>query len=89
MDGEDARREAERVADEFSTPASEAPTVEGYETAQEAATRLGYAYTYFTTMLNEEGRVPGALRWHDRWMVPTGVTREQIERRAGRPRKGD
>ncbi len=63
------------------------PPVENYETAKEAAARLGYDYAYFTRLLNAD-RVPGAIKWQRVWVVPASVTREQVERRPGRPKSG-
>lgn len=60
--------------------------MENYETAKETAKRLGYDYVYFTRLLNA-GRVPGAIKWQRVWVIPAGVTREQVERQPGRPRK--
>ncbi len=62
------------------------PLMEGYESAREAATRLGYDYTFFTRKLNR-GEIPGAKKFQQVWIVPTDVTREQVERPIGRPRR--
>ena len=60
--------------------------MEGYETAREAAERLGFEYSYFTRKLNR-GEIPGAQKFQQVWIVPTDATREQVERPIGRPKK--
>lgn len=49
----------------------------GYITAQEAAKRLGFEYTYFTRLLNE-GRVSGAEKWQGVWLVPEDADVERL-----------
>jgi hypothetical protein len=58
--------------------------MDGYISAREASQKLGYDYSYFTTLLKDD-RVPGAFQWQRTWAVPEGVTREEVERPVGRP----
>lgn len=60
--------------------------MEGYTTAREAAERLGYEYSWFTRKLSA-GEVPNAFRWQRTWVVPEDVTREQVEKPLGRPKR--
>lgn len=60
--------------------------MDGFETAEQAAKRLGFNYAVFTQKCKRE-EVPGATKWLDRWMIPSDVTREQVEGRRGRPKK--
>lgn len=49
----------------------------GWLTAKQAAEACGYEYTWFTRLLKEE-RVPGALFWEERWMIPDDITEADI-----------
>jgi hypothetical protein len=49
----------------------------GYITAEEAAEKLGFEYTYFTRLLND-GRVTGAEKWQGVWLIPEDAKVERF-----------
>lgn len=61
------------------------PDFSEYETAREAAERLGYDYSYFTRLL-KAGRVPGAVKWSG-WMVPKDVEASEVRVQPGPKRE--
>ncbi len=63
--------------------------VEEYMSARDAAEHLGYQYAYFINSVLGEGRIPGAIKWQNRWMIPKDVKAEEVRRSPGRPAKRD
>jgi len=57
--------------------------------AEAAAEHLGYDYAYFVNDVLSKGRIPGAIKWQNRWMVPKDVEAKEVRRSAGRPAKGE
>lgn len=63
---------------------TQAMSLPGYETAAQAAERLGISSVQLRKLCNQ-GRVPGAQYVADRWFIPQGVM--PIAKSFGRPPK--
>ena len=59
----------------------------GYKTAKQAAEEWGYNYTYLNQLLNEQDRVPRAVKIGGRWFIPDYVEEKHVRRHPGRPIK--
>lgn len=52
-------------------------SVKDFLTAEQAAEKLGYEYSYFRRLL-KQGRVPGAIYWHG-YAIPKDVGRGDVK----------
>ncbi len=67
-------------------PRTKAPTLPGYRTAEQAAKKFGYEYSYFTRLCRE-GRVKGAVKVAGVWWIPDATREHHVRVPMGRPHK--